>query len=150
MKQEATLLQQQVHHRKVLPNSAEDILFQNGSALRIDRQNPVGERLELISADGVLQLSIEMTPNGANIQLSGRQIQIAAKEKLELKSPHIHIQASETLALESEQDITQNAKRDFFSKARIQNIEADLGNVNIKANDDVRVDGERVKLNCTD
>jgi hypothetical protein len=34
------------------------------------------------------------------------------------------------------------------SQARIQNITAVLGNVNVKANDDVRMNGERVRMNC--
>ena len=29
-------------------------------------------------------------------------------------------------------------------------VTADLGNVNVKANDDVRINGERVRVNCDD
>ncbi len=32
--------------------------------------------------------------------------------------------------------------------AKIQKITAELGNVELKANDDVRLNGERVKINC--
>jgi hypothetical protein len=32
--------------------------------------------------------------------------------------------------------------------ARIQNITAELGNVNLQANDDVKIDGERILMNC--
>jgi len=38
----------------------------------------------------------------------------------------------------------------MHSLARVQNIKADLGNVNVTANDDVSINGERVRVNCDD
>jgi hypothetical protein len=40
------------------------------------------------------------------------------------------------------------ADGDLKTEARIQEIRARLGNVNVSANDDVRIDGERVMVNC--
>jgi hypothetical protein len=37
---------------------------------------------------------------------------------------------------------------DIHSEACSQKITAHLGNVDIKANDDVTLDGERIRMNC--
>jgi hypothetical protein len=40
------------------------------------------------------------------------------------------------------------ASGDLHSEARIQNVTATLGDVNVRANDDVKLSGERVRVNC--
>jgi len=139
--------------KEVKPREGEavsDVIdFSNGQKLLADL-TPGKETLRLLTTEGKVQMTIQMTKDGSEISLSGDVVKIAAKEKLELKSPVIDLTAEKEICLTSDGDMHQTVKRDSYQKARIHNITADLGNVNIKANDDVRLDGERVKLNCTD
>ena len=123
----------------------EQIDFQNGNQVEIDRES---KELRIIGIDGNVSLRIYLTEQGPVIDLKAAAFRIQADQQIQLESPQIHIKAGEKLTLSSEGDLSQEVKGDIHSKARIQNIEADLGNVNIKANDDVKLDGERVKLNC--
>lgn len=131
-------------------NTGSDIItFANGQRLLTDL-TPGKETLRLLTTEGKVQMTIRIKKDGSEISLSGDIVKIAAKEKLELESPVINLTATKEICLTSDGDMHQTVKRDSYQKARIHNIIADLGNVNIKANDDVKLDGERVKLNCTD
>lgn len=127
--------------------------FPAGSTLFIDREN---SELRLLGADDSVQLVISITEQGIIVNLKAFQLNIQAADQLNLSGKRIHIDASEHLALTTAGSLEQRVAKDFTSEvlgdqhstARIQRITADLGNVEIKANDDVRLNGERVKLNC--
>jgi len=130
-------------------NAQEVISLTHSSKLIINREG--GQELIQVSNNtGEITITIEVTEKGPVLRLKGGVINIQATEKFTVESPVIELKAEQELRLSSEGDLHQQVKRDSFNMARIQHITADLGNVNIKANDDVRLDGERVKLNCTD
>lgn len=140
---------ERVKERPAEPPKQEILQFKHNNSLLISR-GKVQDTVQVLHPSGEVQITIKMTEQGAVISLSGNTIEIEAKEKFIVQSPVIDLKASEEIKLTSEGDLHTNVKRDSFNTARIQHITADLGNVNIKANDDVRLDGERVKLNCTD
>ena len=150
MRQEKSNIKDYKEREIVTGQSKEQIhAFKNGNQLVVNAGNE-NEFVQVINSAGEIQITIEMTENGAEIKLTGNTIKIDAKEKFVVESPIVELKAKQQLKLSSDGDMHQEIKRDSFSTARIQNITADLGNVNIKANDDVRLDGERVKLNCAE
>jgi len=150
MRQEKSNIKDYKEREIVTGQSKEQIhAFKNGNQLVVNAGNE-NEFVQVINSAGEIQITIEMTENGAEIKLTGNTIKIDAKEKFVVESPIVELKAKQQLKLSSDGDMHQEIKRDSFSAARIQNITADLGNVNIKANDDVRLDGERVKLNCAE
>jgi|GEM_PF-1536340 len=140
---------ERIRERPDEPPKQEILEFKHNNRLLISREQ-AQDTVQVLHPSGEVQITIKMTEQGPVISLSGDIIEIEAKEKFTIKSPVIDLKASEEIKLTSEGDLHTNVKRDSFNTARIQHITADLGNVNIKANDDVRLDGERVKLNCTD
>jgi hypothetical protein len=85
------------------------------------------EQIEIRAAGGALILSMRLTADGPVLSLSGVSLEIAAAKSLSLRA--------ETLRVTAEKDIA---------------IESVRGGVEIRANDDVAIVGERVRLNSDD
>jgi hypothetical protein len=109
---------------------------------------PAANVLKLLSADGRLTLSIRVTPAGPVLHLEGAGLMIQTDGDLAVSAGRVAIHARDGLALTSGGDAHIHAAGDLHSTARIQNLTADLGNVNVKANDDIKLNGERVLVNC--
>ena len=60
----------------------------------------------------------------------------------------VAIHGRRDVSISSGGDATVEAAGDLETFARAQHHTANLGNVNIRANDDVRLNGERVRMNC--
>lgn len=104
--------------------------------------------IELLNPDGHVTLSIHVTKRGPILRFDIPSLTIQASEELSLEANHLSIHGHEGLSLTTGGDLDIEASGDMKSRARIQNIEAALGNVNIEANDHVRLNGVLIKLNC--
>ena len=82
-----------------------------------------------------------------HLHLDG-SLRLEASGGLAVDAKHVAIHGREGLTLSSGRDANIEVAGDLHSHARIQNLTADLGNVNVKANDDVMLNGERVMVNC--
>jgi uncharacterized protein (DUF2345 family) len=107
-----------------------------------------GDRLSIVGAQGEVRAMIEISADGAVLRLGGDKLTIRAEGALAIDAQRIAIHAREGMALTTGGDLVLQADRDLYSNARAQNITADLGDVKIRANDDVRLNGERVRSNC--
>lgn len=133
--------------------STQFIDFPAGVTLAID---PTKEELTLTDENKSTLLVISISDKGLILNLKALQLNIQAFDQLNLAGRQINIEASEQLSLKSRGNMQQTIENDLqieaggnlSSRAKVQKIEATLGNAEIKANDDVRLDGERVKLNC--
>lgn len=103
--------------------------------------------LKLVAADGRVCLTVRVTPDGPVLEFGG-SLGIHAVGDLAMSANRIALHAREGIAVSTDGDLALHATGDLHSTARIQNITADLGNVNVKANDDVKINGERVLVNC--
>ncbi len=117
-----------------------------GQKLLVDRTSE-GNLLQFLSPGGLVTLTVEVTPSGPVIRFDGG-LKIQASGPLELDAARVAIRGAEGVSIESGGDARIAAAGDLDSEARVQNIWARLGNVNLKANDDVKLKGERIRLNC--
>jgi uncharacterized protein (DUF2345 family) len=108
-----------------------------------------GDRLSIVAADGQVRAMIEISADGAVLRLGGEKLTIQTEGALAIDAQRVAIHARQGMALTTGGDLVLRADGDVHSNARVQNITADLGDVKIKANDDVRLNGERVRSNCT-
>jgi hypothetical protein len=104
--------------------------------------------LQIIGADGHVTLSLQITPAGAVLRFEGASLMIQADGDLAVSAKRIAIHGREEVRITSGGDATIGVAGDLETTARIQNITAELGNVNVKANDDVKLNGERILVNC--
>jgi DNA/RNA endonuclease YhcR with UshA esterase domain len=114
--------------------------------LRVERGGR-DDRITLVARDGRITFSLHITPEGPLLQFE-HGLTIEAGESLELAGRRVSIRGAEGVSIESGGDATVEVAGDLTATARIQNLRARLGNVNVKANDDVRLRGERIRLNC--
>jgi len=104
--------------------------------------------IQLRDSRGRVTLSIEVTEAGPVLRFEGEELRLSAAGGLTLEAEDLRLHGRASLSLTTGGDLDLVAQGDMATQARIQHIRATLGNVNIAANDDVRIDGERVMVNC--
>jgi len=125
--------------------SIDNIDLPGGQRLRI--RNDGDDSVIQIESSGATVLSIRVTPEGAELIFEDG-LKMRAEGKLTLDGDQVTIRAREELRLESAGEAHIQVEGDLYTEARVQNIKATLGNVNLKANDDVKLRAERILLNC--
>jgi hypothetical protein len=114
--------------------------------LLIERQ-PAGDVLRVVGADGRNCLTVLLTPAGPVLQFDG-SLRLETSGDLAVSAGRLALHGRDGVTITSDGDVTVQTPGDLSTTARIQNITAELGNVNVKANDDVKLNGERVLVNC--
>jgi hypothetical protein len=100
------------------------------------------------SSSGQTVLVIEVTERGPVLRFEGASLAIEARGELSISAETLRLAGRSGLEVQSQGDIRLDTPGDLHATARVHNIRASLGNVNIGANDDVRLNGERVMVNC--
>lgn len=99
-----------------------------------------GHVLRLVGPGGAQRLEIAVTADGPVLRLhAGLKIELAGDLTIDAATIALHGRAG--LSLTSGADAHIAAVGDLVARA-------ELGDVSIRANDDVRLDGERVRMNC--
>jgi hypothetical protein len=104
--------------------------------------------LHVIGRDGFVKLALHVTPDGPVVKFEGAGILIQSTGTLAIDAQSVVIRGREGVALVSGGNAEVRVAGDLTCEARVQSLTATLGNVNIKANDDVKLNGERVMMNC--
>ena len=128
--------------------------FQSGYELQTT-ETAEGGTLYLQTPEGKTCLKLIMTPEGPHIELEGVSLSLTAKQNLTLDCESLDIRAQKQLSLRSGGNIVQKAEGDISASAGnhlkmeafSQELYARKGDMRIKANDDVMLDGERIRLN---
>ena len=124
---------------------------------KIEVTSPSAEQdLVTISApDGTVELQIKLTPEGPILQVSAAAIEMSATERIALRCNELDVAVKERVNLKCDGDLQQTVKGNLDSttegtarvEARRIGLEATWGDVDVKANDDVYLTGERIYLN---
>ena len=123
-------------------------------AIRVTAQGP---RIRLTGAPLTIEVEGEVTLEGEQVAVRGRRglaldsggdLDIRAAGKLALEAESVAVNGREEMVHTSGGDMALQAQGRLHSEARAQTITAQLANVDIKANDDVTLDGERIRMNC--
>ncbi|WP_394851108.1 hypothetical protein [Pendulispora rubella] len=115
-------------------------------SLTIERKEE-GSIIRLSDATGREPLRIALGPDGPVLFL-GSGLSIAVAGDLSFAANRIAMHAKDGVAISTGGDATIRCEGDLVTDAREQRIHARLGEVRVEANDDVRLLGERIKLNC--
>jgi hypothetical protein len=108
----------------------------------------VSNVLILRDASCRVTLTIEVTDKGPILRFDSPGLAIQTTGALSLEAETLSLRGRKGLELTSGGDAAIHVEGDLVTSARIQTVRAELGNVNLEANDDVRLVGERVLLNC--
>jgi uncharacterized protein (DUF2345 family) len=119
----------------------------HGQSLAIESAD-TGNLVRLVGPDGFSTLlTIRITPQGPVLEFQGG-LALATSGELTLHAGRLTLHGRDGISLSSGGDITVDTPGDFSTDARIINLDADRGNINLHANDDIRIQGERVMVNC--
>ena len=118
-----------------------------GNHVLVVERTAEGGLLRLLSPEGAKPLEIEVTAAGPVLRL-GHGLAIAVAGKLDLAAEEISLRAQRGLELRSEGTAILAAKGDMSIEAEAHSISARLGDIKLKANDDVIAIGERIRMNC--
>jgi hypothetical protein len=128
--------------------TVEPISFPVGDHLLLIKACADGSHvLTLVGPSGVQALSIELTAQGPRLRMEAG-LSLAFSGELSIDAKRVAIHGREGIALTSGADAKIAASGELATSARAQSITAELGDVRVKANDDVRLDGERIRMNC--
>lgn len=105
--------------------------------------------LRLAGPDGkTFQLAIHITADGPVLRFENSGLTIQAAGDLRIAAGRVAIHGADGMALTTGGDLTIEASGTCRNHATSQEISAELGNVNVHANDDVKLNGERIRMNC--
>lgn len=130
-----------------------EIKFATGHTLSTNKE--LGE-INITNNKNELQLTILITASGIAINANANQLNVTASDQINLQSKRINIEASELLMLKSEGHFVQEIHKDALTEikgtnkhlAKSQKIVATTGDIEMKANDNIKLQGEQVLLNC--
>ena len=95
--------------------------------------------LQLRAPDGRICLKITLTPSGPEVEIASAALSIATSGDVKV--------ACERFAVDARGGIALRAGGDLETEGFAQRHRATRGDITLKANDDVTLDGERVRLN---
>jgi len=126
----------------------------SGRAIQVSQE---GEReaIRVTSPEGETELHVEFTADGPVLRFRTAALDLQA-DAVRMQCRTFELQASEQIVERSGGrvdrsavgDVKETIGGDLLTEARIVDVRARRGDVRLRANDDVRLNGERVKLNC--
>jgi len=126
--------------------SAREVRLDSGRRARFGGDGET-ETLMITSPEGKVELSVRFTEDGPVLEFEAAGIRLHSGGEVDVKCASFRVDAGE-VRLESEEDLVQRAGGRAEVEGRTVGLRSRRGNVDVKANDDVRLRGERIKLNC--
>lgn len=131
---------------KLTKKPASEIQLSGGYVMETDAEDRPRD-LSIRAPDGRVCLKVILTPDGPVVELDSVSLSIAARGDLKMSCDNLQIDADNSLALNAGGDLSLSAGGELRTEGFSQMIRARRGEVRVKANDDVTLDGERIRLN---
>jgi hypothetical protein len=104
--------------------------------------------LEIIGPNGRPTVVIRVGADGASVELAGGPVVLKVDGDLRIEAERLQLHGSDRLSLSSGNDAELVVAESLTTIAKRQSVTSTRGDVRIQANDDVRLDGERIRMNC--
>lgn len=125
----------------------------SGRRIRIEASDAASDQLVIRDVDGEVELRVILTPQGPILKLKGARVELDA-DVLGLRCRELEVDVSGAARLQAnsiETKIVGDQQLEVGGRSRLQArsvaVEAVLGGIELRANDDVEVEGERIWLN---
>lgn len=119
-----------------------------GQQTLVIERKPNENTLKLLSPDGQLRLTINITADGPVLRFEGPSLTVESTGDLAVGARRVAIHGREEVAITSGGNASISVAGELHSEANAQSLTARLGCVQVKANDHVQLLGEEVLLNC--
>jgi hypothetical protein len=104
--------------------------------------------LNLRAPDGRICLKIVLSPSGPEVELSSIGLSIVSEGAVRVACDRFEVDAKSGISLATGGALRVRAEGDFETEAFAQQHRARHGDIELVANDDVTIDGERIRLNA--
>ena len=111
-------------------------------------RTPTEVLVRILAPSGAPVLTLVVREGGIELRLEAGSIALRTEGDLALEARSISLHGREGVTIESGGDARFAAKGSLVQEAARQRIRAHLGDVDVRANDDVKIDGERISMNC--
>ncbi|AUX23119.1 uncharacterized protein SOCEGT47_036380 [Sorangium cellulosum] len=102
--------------------------------------------LHLVDASGAAHLEISIGPEGIRLAVRGADLSLATTGALAIEAESLALHGRNGVSLTTDGDARVQAAGRLETVGHSQHIRSARGDVRIQANDDVRVEGERIRL----
>lgn len=102
--------------------------------------------LQLVDPRGVAHLEISIGPEGIRLLVRGAGLSLTTTGALAIEADTLSLHGKNGISLTTDGDARVEAGGRIESSGRSQHIRAARGDVRIHANDDVKIEGERILL----
>jgi hypothetical protein len=119
---------------------ADESISLAGDRRLVLRREAGGDALTLLEPDGRVAVTVTITAEAVTLSLGGARVEIEVEKSLAI--------AAQSIALHGREGVSITTEGTLATTARKQTISSTHGNVEVEANDDVKLNGERVLLNC--
>lgn len=121
------------------PEPSRVLRLRSGRSVEVE-EGEDGEDLSVRAPDGRIELSIRLTDRGPVLHVRAADLVLEGERSVEVACDDFRVRARNAMDLSA------------GGNARVEGHAVDLesrrADVSLKANDDVRLDGERILLNC--
>ena len=139
-----------------IASTSQRMALSSGRVIEADAEGLGRDRLTIRSKTGEVELEICLTEKGPLLRFRAADVELEATREVKVQCEDFVVQAKKDIVQESGGDLRQRiggradvkVRRKMTLAAAEARLVAKRGNVEIEANDDVEVVGERIKLNC--
>jgi hypothetical protein len=133
---------------------AKQLVLRSGRQVEVS-ETVDGDALVVRAPGGEVLVTIRLTEDGPVVSLSAPKIEIASASELALRCDRLRVEAADAsfdvrgdLVERVGGSVDRRAQGTSTQTAHSMALEAQTGGIRVAANDDVDVQGERVRLNC--
>jgi hypothetical protein len=138
------------------PADHQALALPSGRVIEAHAEAAGADRVTIKSPTGEVELTVLMTPSGPVLRFRAADVELAASRAVRVDCESFHVRAEKEITQEAGGDLRQKiggsadvkVRRRLTTAAGEARLVAKRGGVQIEANDDVELIGERVKLNC--
>lgn len=142
---------------KVTALAVQDVVLPSGRTIEVQTEADA-DVLRFRAPGGECVLTIHLTDAGPVVRVGAAAIEVRAATRLSLECDEFQLRAAKTAAIDVGGDLVERVggsvhritQGDANLEARHARMEARPGGIELRANDDVRITGERVLLNSDD
>jgi hypothetical protein len=133
------------------------VVLPSGRAIEVE-SGPDADVLRFRAPSGECVLTIHLTDAGPVVRVTAAALELSASKRLSLDCEEFHLRASGRAAIDVGGDLQERVggsvhratRGDAITEAQHVRVDARPGGIELRANDDVCVTGERVMLNSDD
>ena len=132
------------------------VRLESGRSIEWQALGNCTEHVRIHGLGGEVELDVLLTKNGPRLRFRAADLALEADGKVQVDCDEFHVRSKGDIIHEAEGNMGERVegnaitvvRGNFRLSACTAGVRATRGDVRLKANDDVKLEGERIKLNC--